>query len=99
MRINLRSITVIELIIEGEIEKKSVSKLEEYGENSKIIKEIAPVIAKAVSGEGLTSQERSILQKSEVASRVINELSADRSNTVWKDKIKNKEVTPNERKY
>ncbi|MBR6502291.1 MAG: hypothetical protein IKT42_02505 [Clostridia bacterium] len=75
--------------IEGEIENKSTARLRVLGMDKKTTKEFAPVVAKTVFGEQLTSQEHEMLKNNNVAIQVVNELSADKTNTIWKDIVKN----------
>ncbi|MBQ2934440.1 MAG: DNA/RNA non-specific endonuclease [Clostridia bacterium] len=78
--------------IQGEIESKSNVRLSELGIDNKTAKALSPIVAKAVFGEKLSSAERAALNNSEIAAQVVEELSADRINTVWKDAIKNSSI-------
>ena len=60
--------------------------------DKKTAKELSPIVAKAVFGERLTSQEHETLKNNKTATQVVNELSADKANTVWKDTVKNSRI-------
>ncbi len=74
--------------IQSEITTKSEVRLAELGVSKSDVKTLAPIVAKAVFGEKLTSKEQSVLNNSEAARQVVKELSADPVNTIWKDAVK-----------
>ena len=74
--------------IEGEIQTKSEARLSELGENKGNIKEVSAAVAKKVFSGRLTSAEVDVINNSEYGNQVVEELSADSANTIWKDTIK-----------
>ena len=72
----------------AKIQTKSEARLSELGENKSNIKDVSAAVAKKVFSGRLTSAEADVINNSEYGNQVVEELSADSANTIWKDTIK-----------